>query len=164
MELAGRGARSVVVDSCWPDRYNYGYFMYRRMKVLTLAGLVVAAGCSSQSVAQNTPGPMTQMNLDGFNNVELLCDLGQVGGVLGPLAETPEGAARAFAGRIQLPVDAGRADVVGTSTQKLVVLFRDGVPVVEVLVQDNMALPAPELPGVEQGAGWSVRATQARAS
>jgi hypothetical protein len=106
----------------------------------SLAYVVIAcSSCSGgheDSLVEANPDAATQLDVAGLDPLELVCELDRIGGVLGPLASTPEDAAISYA--VEQRWNYGEMEVrVGTvSRQSIAFLSDDGEPWAEIVVDE----------------------------
>ena len=115
----------------------------RRTFLIGLLVLLTACGGPTGPLVEAYPDAARQIAVDGVDNVELFCDLGEIGGVLGPIAPEPLQAAEALAQQRSWRYSS-LADTGGTKDRRLIV-FADaqGDPVAEVAVARDDGLPLP---------------------
>jgi len=123
---------------------------------LVLAVASAACGGPEQAMIEAHPGPARALAVPGLVNVELFCDLGQIGGVVGPSAPSPQQSAEAYA------ISQGWAysgiEEQGNGERFLFVFSLDGFPTAEVVVGRSDESPGAQL--VEDDEGWRVWAVQ----
>lgn len=130
--------------------------------LLLLTTVIIAAcGGGNQSLIDGHPGAAVQLEVEGVTNAELFCELGQIGGTIGPVGVSPTVAARAFAEqggwRHSSMMDTG-----GGKTRRLFVFSdQDGEVIAEVAVaNDEQSNLAATVTGVNEP-GWRVVGVQA---
>jgi len=115
----------------------------RRRFLIALPVLLAACGGPTGPLVDAYPDAARQIAVDGVDNVELFCGLGEIGGILGPTAPDPLQAAEALAQQRGWAYNS-LADTGGTTDRRLIV-FSDaqGSPVAEVVVAKHNGLPVP---------------------
>ena len=106
---------------------------------LLIIGLVLLPACGGPSgpLVEAYPDAARQIAVDGVENVELFCGLGEIGGILGPTAPEPLQAAEALAQQRGWRYHS-LAETGGTKDRRLVVFSdAEGNPVAEVVVAKN---------------------------
>ena len=115
----------------------------RRSLALLLALVAAACGGGSELLVEAYPGPALQLRVAGTANAQLFCELGEIGGVVGPLRSTPAEAAVAFAGLRAWDYES-MAETGGTNHRRLLVfLTATGEPTAEVVVSRSTEVGTP---------------------
>lgn len=109
-------------------------------RAILIGSIAIVAACSqtSEPLTEAYPDAARQIAVEGADNVELLCELGAIGGVLGPTAPEPLQAAEALAQERGWRYDS-LVETGGTNDRRLIV-FSDakGAPVAEVAVAKHV--------------------------
>ena len=143
----------------------------RKNLALVLAVTASSCGGSSGSLVEAYPGPAAQLSVAGVANAELFCELGEIGGIIGPVRSSPTEAAEAFALPKAWDYDSV-AETGGTNDRRLLVFVAaTGEPIAEVVVSritEAGVTPTTAPPGFRddsdrkaQDTDWQVMGVQA---
>lgn len=126
----------------------------KAVAALAFAALLTACSGTGQSIAEANPGPARAIAVDGLVNVELFCDLGAIGGTVGPSAPTSREAAEALAQQRNWSYASIEEQVNSDGRSLFLFSNADGSPTAEVVVGRSDEQPGADL--VDDDEGWRV--------